>query len=85
MPPRRELPRPPRTIRAARLVDGQICPLSGSHVTPHVKARRELAELWDKLSPQGRKALLTAARLTAQEEGLVPAGTSVIALDEEVA
>jgi hypothetical protein len=50
-----------------------------------VEARRELAELWDKLSPQGRKAVLTAARLTAQEEGLLRTGTSVIALDAEVA
>jgi hypothetical protein len=66
------------------LIDGQICPLIGSHVEPHREARKELAELWDKLSPQGRKAVLTAARLTAQEEGLLRAGMSVIALDEEV-
>lgn len=85
MSPRRELPRPPRTIRAARLMDGQIRPLIGSYLEPHVEARRELTELWDKLSLQGRKAVLTAARLTAQEEGLLRTGTSVIALDEEVA
>jgi hypothetical protein len=66
-------------------MDGQIHPLIGSHVEPHMEAHRELAELWDKLSRQGRKAVLTAARLTAQEEGLLRAGTSVIALDEEVA
>jgi hypothetical protein len=66
-------------------VDGEIRPLIGSHGAPHVERRRELVELWDKLSPQGRKAVLTAARLTAKEEGLLEAHAPVIATDAEVA
>jgi hypothetical protein len=66
-------------------MDGQIRPLFGSYLAPHLEVRKELDELWDKLSPQGRKAVLTAARITAQEEGLLRTETSAIALDEEVA
>ena len=85
MAPRRELPRPPARIRAARLVDGDIQPFIGQHVEPRVRARQELMELWDSLSQQGCKAVLTAARLTAREEGILKAQTSIIALDDEVA
>ncbi|EHM01219.1 hypothetical protein HMPREF9946_02180 [Acetobacteraceae bacterium AT-5844] len=75
---------PARTIPVARLVDGEVRSLVGSHVAPQRQARDELVALWDQLSPQGRKALLTAARLTAKEEGLLPEGQGVIAQDGEV-
>ncbi|MDT8316106.1 hypothetical protein ACX4MV_10980 [Roseomonas mucosa] len=35
-------------------------------------AREELLMIWDSLSPQGRRAVIVAARLTAHEEGLLP-------------
>ena len=85
MSSRRELPRPPARIRAARLVNGEIQPFIGAHIEPQVRARQELLELWDNLSQQGRKAVLTAARLTAREEGVLPVETAVIAWDDEVA
>lgn len=34
--------------------------------------REELLMIWDSLSPQGRRAVIIAARLTAHEEGLLP-------------
>ena len=84
MPPSWDLPRPPVRIRAARLVNGDIQPLIGGYVEPQVRAKQELAELWDNLSAQGRKAVLTAARLTAQEEGLSLRTGCAIAFDSEV-
>jgi hypothetical protein len=41
----------------------------------HVRSRagrEELLMIWDSLSPQGRRAVIIAARLTAHEEGLLP-------------
>ncbi|MDT8351785.1 MULTISPECIES: hypothetical protein [Roseomonas] len=34
--------------------------------------RDELLMIWDSLSPQGRRPVIIAARLTAHEEGLLP-------------
>ena len=34
--------------------------------------REELLMIWDSLSPQGRRAVMIAARLTAHGEGLLP-------------
>jgi hypothetical protein len=80
---RRHVP-PPRTLPIARLVDGEVRTLVGSHVEPRHQAQQELLTLWDSLSLHGRKAVLTAARLTAQEEGRLPDGQGVIAQDAEV-
>jgi hypothetical protein len=51
---------------------------------PPARARQELIDLWESLSLNGRKAVLTAARLTAMEEGTLPEGQSVIVQDTEV-
>ena len=45
------------------LLDLQVRSLAG---------REELLMIWDSLSPQGRRAVIIAARLTAHEEGLIP-------------
>ena len=44
-----------------------------------------MLSLWENLSVQGRKAVLTAVRLTAREERVLPEGQQVIAEDAEVA
>jgi DNA-binding transcriptional regulator YdaS (Cro superfamily) len=80
---RRRVP-PLRTLPIARLLEGQVHCLIGTHVEPPYQARQELAALWDSLSQHGRKAVLTAARLTAREEGTLPEGQPVIAQDAEV-
>jgi len=85
MPPRRELPRPPNRIRAARLVNGDIQPLIGSYVEPKVLDQQELLELWALLSPMGCKAVLTAARDILHREGSPLRGAVVSALGTGVA
>lgn len=84
MPLSRDLPRPPARIRAARLVNGDIQPLIGGYVEPHVLARQQLLELWDKLSMQGRKSVLTVALLVTQEEELSLDKGSAIIPDSEI-
>jgi hypothetical protein len=74
---------PSRMLPIARLVNGEVRALIGGHVEPRHQARQELLTVWDNLSQQGRKAVLTAARLTAQEEGQLPPGQCVIAQDAE--
>jgi hypothetical protein len=75
---------PSRVLPIARLVNGEVRSLIGGHVEPQHQARQELLILWDSLSQQGRKALLTAARLTAQEEGQLSQGRGVFVQDAEV-
>ncbi|MBC9210145.1 hypothetical protein IBL26_25220 [Roseomonas aerophila] len=53
-------------------------------IEPPARARQELIDLWASLSFSGRKAILTAARLTAMEEGKLPEGQSAIVQDAEV-
>jgi hypothetical protein len=65
-------------------VNGGIQPLIGAHFEPRALARQQLVELWDNLSVHGRKAVLTAARLVAHEEGVLRAETLFVASDEEV-
>jgi hypothetical protein len=84
MPNRRAQPPRLRTIPIARLVGGEIRFLIGSYIERQAQARQELMSLWESLSSNGRKAVLTAARLTAKEEGVLPEGHAVIALDSEV-
>ena len=68
--------RPPsRTLTIARLADGEIRPLIGTCIKPHHQARQEMLSLWENLSIQGRKAVLTAVRLTAREEGYCRRGS----------
>lgn len=75
---------PSRTIPIARLEGGEVHSLIGSSIQPRYEARQELLALWDSLSSQGRKAVLTAARLTAKEEDILPESRCVIAREDEV-
>jgi hypothetical protein len=84
MPRRRAQPPRLRTIPIARLVGSEVRTLIESSLEPPARARQELLSLWESLSLNGRKAVLTAARLTAMEEGTLPEGQSVIAQDAEV-
>lgn len=84
MPGRRAQPPRLRTIPAARLVSNEVRTLIEAPIEPPARARQELIDLWASLSLSGRKVILTAARLTAMEEGKLPEGQSVIVQDVEV-
>jgi hypothetical protein len=84
MPSRRAQPPRLRTIPVARLVGHEVRTLIEAPLEPPARARQELIDLWESLSLSGRKAVLTAARLTAMEEGTLPEGQSVIVQDTEV-
>ncbi|MFC0407596.1 hypothetical protein [Roseomonas elaeocarpi] len=85
------MPSSPKRLRVARLIDGEVRPLMGDESSPPRRIRKarqsaidgqeRLLLLWDALSSQGRRTLLLAAQLIAQEEGALPQGSSALNID----